>query len=343
VLTAAVLLATKMTLVFTGVTLLVPSASNHNLVRVVTPNGLTTALSDIPPHVAYVMFDMANWNAANAASPGRRPDMVLVDPLDGRKFGVSLVNRELLEIGGSVDTSEKLCQPTKSEFEIDACTGAGAATTKPFPEVISPSLTPSQSSLHWLLDWGRGNPNIVSRLDPEVLRDTPASTHVSMRMNLANGKMRVLPTSFDLRFAYRYNTDGVCQALARAVTVEMQSSSTPATLTFKSTPFDGGSSRLPLKVSSAGDLAVLVGNEPVDHLEMSINILRGRKPSSRHEDTTGHMRLIEDLLTGGTLNRPAEIPAGVCQLGMSPQVSNNGSDGGTCNPNGMAAKDPAGH
>ena len=340
-LTAAVLLATKITLAFTGVTLLVPSVADSHLVRVVTPNGQTMTHSGVPKHFAYVMYTMKDWKAANTDSLGRRPDLIVIDPVDGMRFGVSFIKGELLDIGGSFDTSEKLCKPTKSEFEIEPCFDASIGLVKPFPGMTSPTTT-SESSLHWLLDWSRGNPDIVDRLDPDVLQDKPSSTHVSMRMNLAYGRMMVLPTSFDLRYAYRYNEHGACQALARAVIVEMKGTSNSSTLTFTSRPFSNGTVPLPLKLAASGDLAVLIGNEPVDNLQMSVNLIRGRKPSELHQDTTGHMRLLEDLLLSGGLVRPAEIPAGACQMGMSPSVSptDAGSDGGTCNPNGMPAKDP---
>ena len=341
---SAALLATK--LMFTGVLLLVPSAKDNHLVRVVTPNGAIPHLG-LPTHTSYVMFNIDNWDPS-----GRKPDFFISrpDPNDPTRahmvnFGVCVIDKEYLDASGSF-TPSPLCQPTPSSFGVAPCSQATARTDQPFPAVTSPSLIPDQDSLHWLFDFSVANPDISAHISDDVLRQKPTTGKTSLRMDLRVGEMRVLTRSFDLHYAYQLTPKGSCQALARAVVVNLENTRAPATLTLTSTPFGDSTTQLPLKLSaSTGDLIVLIGNEPRDSIPMSLDFLVTDSVARAHEDTTDHEQRIRDLLVGvPMLITPAEIPAGVCQNGYSPQITPNTASGGggTCNPGGTSPTDPSG-
>lgn len=305
----------------------------------VVPNG-TVPFKSVPSHVAYVMFDMRNLDPDPS---GRKPDIVFT--ASGLKFGVCLINQELLKVSGTFARTP-LCQPTHSSFAIADCASPQPNVAEAFPTVTN-ELAAAQDSLQWLLEVGTANAGIESKIDKDVLQDTPKPGRVALRMNLTAGKMTVAKRSFDFRFAYQLQADGTCQALAKAVIITMDDVNTPSTLSFESTSFDGITKHPVLKlVSSTGDLAVLIGNEPPADVEMSVSILRGTPLSSHHEDTTNHMMLVANLLsdTATELVLPAEIPAGACQRGHSFSTpAEPTGDGGTCNPHGMPAMDPVGN
>lgn len=331
----ALLLATK--LMYTGVVVLVPSAKDPSLVRVVVPNGRIPQGS-VPAHVPYVMFRMDQW-----VRTSRTPDLIFEDPLNGLQFGVCILDEEYLAVSGSFQ-STALCKPTESLFPVTTCRDPKPSVAKPFPKVELESLFTEEDSLHWLLDLGYANPNIQTKIKDDVLQQKPQNHDVAMRMDLTAGRLTVVPESFDLHYGYRLNAAGTCQALARAVVVTVDDSSNPSTLELTSTSFTGTGKELPLQLSaSSGDLVVLFGNEPAPHVQQAVNIYLGARPSVHHEDTTDHLQLIKRLLVPGTpLNVPREIPAGACQNGRSPATTGGaGGDGGTCNPSAMPATDPA--
>ncbi|HXH93454.1 MAG TPA: hypothetical protein VNN25_17865 [Thermoanaerobaculia bacterium] len=337
----AALFTTKVML--TGVLLLVPSAKNNHLVRVIAPNGSIQHLG-LPTHVSYVMFNIDNWDPS-----GRKPDFFVSrpdpnDPTHMANFGVCEIDKEYLEATGSF-TQSPLCQPTPSSFALAPCNLTARRTDQAFPSVINENLVTNQDSLQWLFDFSRANPDIASHISDDVLQVKPATGKASLRMDLKFGEMRVLPNSFDLHYAYRLTATGTCQALARAVVVNLENSQDPSTLTLTSTSFSGSVTQLPLKLSaSTGDLAVLIGNEPLESIPMSVDFLLGDTSSQHHEDTTDHQQRIRDLLSGlSTLITPAEIPAGACQNGHAPRIKTGAAGGGgTCNPGGTPPTDPSG-
>ena len=341
----AVLLASK--IMFTGIVALVPSEANNHLVRVVVPSGCTAHSAAIPSHVTYVMFLMEQWEAAG--STGRVPDFVYRGGANGDiEIGVCVLDEEYLEMSGSFAKTD-LCQPTISPFNIEPCESPNPMTIQPFPAVDGQVPIATEDSLQWLLDLEKANPDLKSWIKNDVLQDKPQMHDVALRMNLEHGRLTVGKSSFDLRFAYRYDAGGGCQALAKAAVVTMDDENDPATLTFKSTPFSSSkTAELPLHLSSTDrEIVVLIGNEPLKHVKESMGILLGAPPSPQHVNTADHLHLIEKLLAltqNARLITPDELPAGACQNGKSPKVSpaHQAGNGGTCNPTGMPAKDPAG-
>ena len=334
----SLLLAMKV--MFTGVVLLVPSQQDPHLVRVVVPNGRMPGIPRVPPHFAYVMFRIRDLDPA-----GRKPDIHFMGGVNGNiPVGVVFIDKEHLALSGSFE-STPLCEPTASSFGIAGCTMAAPHVRSPFPEVREVVPVAFQDSLHWLYDFRHSDPDIATKIQDDVLRSHPTSGNVALRMNLTSGKMTVVPKSFDLRYAYRVRRNGMCQAVARMVAVTMNETGYPSNLVLTSTSFDGASANLPLKLTAtAGDLEVLIGNEALDHIEHTVDLFLGTPGSSeQHEDTTDHMRILGRLFQNGTvLTTPGEIPAGACQNGDSPDVPDGSAGGGgTCNPSGMPAKDPA--
>jgi len=158
------------------------------------------------------------------------------------------------------------------------------------------SLSVSDESLHWLFDFGQVNESLAKRIDITLLDKQPDATRVILRMDLGVGKLATEANTFDLRYAYRLADSGKCQALSKAVGVTLQNPAGAATLIIHSTPFGHATAPEPLILSRAADddddVVVLVGNEPVDAIEESIDLLVSRPRSCHHEDTTNHLLLM---------------------------------------------------
>lgn len=309
-----------------------PSAKDEHLIRVIVPNGqLADELQEnnrIPPHVAYIVFDMADHVGV---ADNRQPD----DKIEagGRTFGVVRITNEYLTIDGTF---------ARRPLTYD-------------PNVFMPSEA-KRGDLFSYCGAYEGNP---VQLDPRVLRWNPDRQRVAMRMNLRYGSFAPVRDSFDPQSDLRdvVRLDLRCTFLAHVAALQLEPTGEVARLTFHSKKFPSGTKLRSLKLArkrTDGDLAVLVGNEPAEDLKASVAFLEpsasGSHAEGAHQQGVAeppHVLLVQRLLTPGLLAGlfiPRQITSSECPEGDGyvSQVVYKGPIGKspTCIPIGFGFADP---
>jgi len=273
-----------MTIIFTGICFLAAGSDPTKPVspfRVLIPNFTHHGVSGVPPHTAYIMFEMADYDRGAST---KLPRLVFTDAFSNTEYGVVLLNGEKISVDNSnadfsnttlnpnppaSDTTGTLAKPNK------CCTNGQRSNDTSFDERFDVRLLPFAAKGGACPDCGG--------LDPAAFKRPPSDVsgvfsidfgHIAASFFTENDKQR----NSVWKFVDNSGTVVDKQSLAAGLAVDLvnQNDNTMCLV------LDDG--KTPQKVClHRGDskkINVLIGNTPLDDM-----LLLNRGVDKDHIDT----------------------------------------------------------